>query len=67
MYGSLEAVNYIEEPENLSDDRKNFIEASIISLFSWKLQLGFPYIRRFTKYSLLRFDTLILVVLRMPL
>ena len=45
MYGSLEAVNYIEEPENLSDDRKNFIEASIISLFSWKLQLGFPYIR----------------------
>ena len=37
MYGSLEVVNYIKEPENLSDDRKNFIEASIISLFSWKL------------------------------
>ena len=34
IYGSLEAVNYIKEPANLSDDRMNFIEASIISLFS---------------------------------
>ena len=37
IYGSLEAVNYIKEPANLSDDHMNFIEASIIFLFSWKL------------------------------
>ena len=37
LYGSIETVNYIKEPANLSDDRMNFIEASIVSLFPQKL------------------------------
>ena len=54
--------SYIKAPANLRDDRMKFIEALIISLFSSRLQIEFPYRRRFTNVSSLESHKYMLVI-----
>ena len=60
--GLKKKQSYIKAPANLCDDRMKFIEGLITCLFYSRLEIEFPYRRRFTNVSSLKSDKHMLVI-----